>query len=614
MGNRQNLSLFNSDNSHPSVKHAISRTDTSLRNNQFLLSNAARARRGMLSGEEMSNILEILGVGLEKNLIQMLLPECEYLDQVEEKHLIGQMTERPLDTECRFRLGAHFALLGTTQRAQEIFGEILVLNPHHWETALASTATIAVTGDLNEAIEEFKQAKESAPQDGRADFGIGYCFERLGNQDKALSHYEKALQTRPTLDIASQRIAAIRVHRGEVPAAIEQYKQLINRNPEIVWNYLMLGQMQLHVGSHSEAVDTFERALTIEPDNFDMNDDYVESLMQSGCYEEAIAELHKRIENEGEFADTYVRLADMYSQIQDDEAAMLHYNKALEIHPAYIEAIVKSGTQHLRMERFMDAAAMFNAAVERNDQLITAYMGLGIAQLYSGKSTVAADTLDLAEALEPNTNLLFSEVARLQLKIGRAQKPQYETHQSGGLKGPPEQERDNLLCLQIERHRQAIMQNPNHADLHYRYALLLRSRGKYPEAIKHYKIALEINPSYHKASVKLGLCQRESGDHHEALEHLKRSVEINHEYVDLHYKLGLMYCDRIQFALAVEHYSLESETSRQGNIHDNLELALQNMGLVDRCQATWQAVCELDPQSKMAFLSQRSMKNMNSVR
>ena len=102
----------------------------------------------------MSNILEMLGVGLEKNLIQILLPQCECLDQVEEKHLIRQMTDRPLDTECRFRLGAHFALLGTAQRAQEIFGEILVLNPHHRETLLASAAAIAVTGDLNEAIDK----------------------------------------------------------------------------------------------------------------------------------------------------------------------------------------------------------------------------------------------------------------------------------------------------------------------------------------------------------------------------------------------------------------------------------------------------------------------------
>jgi tetratricopeptide (TPR) repeat protein len=562
----------------------------------------------------MSNILEMIGVGLDKSLIRLLLPQYDCLDPVEEEHLIKQAGVKPFETECRFRLGVHYALLGAMEPAQTHFDEILALNPNHIETSLAGASMLAAAGELDESIERFQHLKRIAPQNARVDFGLGYCYERSGKQDKALAHYEFAQQVMPTLDIATKRIAAIKLHRGDVPAAIEQYIQLIKANPGAVWTYLMLGQMQLHVGSHAEAVETFERALTIEPDNFDMHDDYVESLMQSGCYEEAIEELHHKIEQEGEFPDTYVRLADMYAQVQNDEAAMLNYDKALEIHPSYIEAIVKSGTQHLRMERFLDAAAMFNAAVELNDQLVTAYMGLGIAQLYSGKSTVAADTLDLAQALEPNTNLLFSEVARLQLKISLAQKPQYETQAVSGGGGEREHERDNLLCLQMERHRQAIMQNPNHADLHYRYALLLRSRGKYPEAIKHYKIALEINPSFHKAGVKLGLCQRESGDHSEGLEQLKKSVEINPEFIDLHYKLGLMYCDPIQFALAVEHYTLESETSKQGNVHDNLELALQNMGLVDRCMATWQAVCELDPQSKMAFLSHRSLKSLKSVR
>jgi hypothetical protein len=65
----------------------------------------------------------------------------------------------------------------------------------------------------------------------------------------------------------------------------------------------------------------------------------------------------------------------------------------------------------------------------------------------------------------------------------------------------------------------------------------------------------------------------------------------------------------------VEHFQNNiKEEADNPNIHANLTLALQNMGLVDRAAAAWRGVCELDPNSAMAFQAQRSIVSLKTIR
>jgi tetratricopeptide (TPR) repeat protein len=180
----------------------------------------------------------------------------------------------------------------------------------------------------------------------------------------------------------------------------------------------------------------------------------------------------------------------------------------------------------------------------------------------------------------------------------------------------PDQENEtieDLLDRQIERHRQAVHDRPNGADLQYRYALLLRGRGDVEEARRRLQTALEINPSFSQARIKLGLILLEQQHNEKALDQFKQAWRVSEEFVRLHYKLALMYCDKIHFALAVERFELTQDVADPSDAQANLRLALQNMGLVDRAAAIWRGVCELEPDSPMAFQAERSCALLNKV-
>jgi|GEM_PF-196382 len=567
----------------------------------------------------MDSLLELLGKGLSP-LMDLALPHNQILTS-EDVHLLKTaMNDEPLHLANKLRLGIHYAQSGATDKAAASFRELLAKHPHHIDTYLAWAATYSSLGELDAAITPLRQAREKNPKDGRISFGLGHCLEQQGKMEEAQKFYREGLDCPVALPQIRQRLAAIALERQDYSTVIEHCQALQHEHPEDVWAYMVLGQLYLITKQFEQAISSFERALTIEPDNFEMYDDQVETLAHDGQITAAIDRLQEIVEKQGEFPDSFVRLGDLYSQIGDDNTAVQNYQRALQLHPGYLEAAVKLGTQHLRMGRFYDAATRFNKAIEINERLISGYVGLGIAQHCAGKNDQADDTLDLAATLQPNTNLLFAEVCRLQRKIAlnRKETPGFDTTAIDAK--IDEGESNDLLNLQLEKFENALQEEPNHAQRHYQYGILLWGRGETSQAMEHFERAVGSHPCYFNARIKLGLTLREKGKRQQAMEHLIGAWHPQRDSIDFHYKLALMYCDKIKFALAMECLEAQhaGKNAEFGELRraempyvSNLTLALQNMDLVDRALATWRSLCELDPQSTMAFQAQRSVMHLN---
>ena len=563
----------------------------------------------------MGNLLELLGKGLEKDLLHLVLPNSIPLSASDIRRLTDEVRENPDHAGNILRLGIHYAQSGSAEKAEGAFRSILGQERKNLDALLAWAGLYAGGGCLAEAVNKLNEAHKIQEQDPRILYGLGYCCERAGKIGPAREYYTLGTKCPSYLRQNWQRLAALALVAGDYNLAIEFCRRLQQEHPEEVWYYQILGQLYLQTSAFEKAAEMFERALTIEPDNFELRDDEIEELAQAGRIREAIERMQQLISTQGEFADSYVRLGDLFSQLGEDESARESYHYALRLHQGYLEAAVKLGTQHLRMARFFEAAGSFNRAVEINDQIIAAYVGLGISEILAGKPEQGNDTLSLAMALQPNTNLLFAETARLQLKV--AQKVQAGPDSTPGLdieelgnkflpgKFPPD-EMDKLLKKQIERHQRSLERQPNDAGLNYRAAILLWGKGRGEEAAQRLRQAVTIHPGFARARVKLGLALRELGRQDEAREQLQQSLFFAPGMIELHYKLAVLFCDPIQFALAMENCSLEPALGADANVESNLRLALENMGLIDPAQATWQALCELEPQSRMAWQAQRT--------
>ncbi len=552
----------------------------------------------------MSYLLEILGRGLIGHLAGAFTNVLAMRSEETTEALEQAVEDDPDNIEAQIRLASRYLEEEKPVDARAIFLDILQEDSENLAARLGLACVFDELEELDIALEQLRIAQKYDAANPAILFCLGYCHERMKHSDSAIAYYQDSLSLCPTLRNAHERLSAIYLKQRDLDLAIHHYSRLCDLDPDMIDLHLTLANLLLKAGDYEGAIERYEHALALEPDNWTAHNDKVSAYEEAGLIREAIEHLHDMLDTNPEDADTRLRLGDMYARIGNDNAAIEHYGEAIRLCPEYLEANVKLGTQFLKIGRHQDAARWFSFALEINDRLLAAYVGIGVAQNAAGRRDEAVASFEMARNIEPNSTLLFSEVARMQLKASAgaaADNHLAVSTQTQTLADPSakvETQRADLLSQQIANLKSAIDAQPNHADLHYRLGLLLRNRGQIEDAIDAFRAAVEINPSYMKALIKLGLSLAELDNTDEAIEVLTRATELKPDYADLHYRLGLIFAQRHQFELAVEHYEQAVEGNPQNvAFQANLALALQNMGLIDRANASWQIVQNLAPES-----------------
>lgn len=544
----------------------------------------------------MAYLLEILGRGLLAELSAAFRDRLADDSESDTRTLESLIQKRPNSAEVNFRCGVRALREQRVVDAERFFCHALEFEPAHVDALVGSACARDETGRLSDAIERLRDAAALVPDDPAVLFALGFCLEKSGATDESESIYNRTIDAAPQLRNAHERLAAIHMRRGDVKRAIDRYEHLCWCEPGDIDFTLALANAYLTAGMHEKAIQRFQFALTLDPDNWELRNDVVSAYQQAGRLDDAIARMQHMIAEQPGFADNHLRLGDLFAQAGDSAKALSEYNHAVNINPDYLEALIKIGATLLREGRFTESAQSFNRAVELNDRLLIAYVGLGVAQLEIGKREDAMASIEMAAGVEPNSSLLFSEMARLQLKASAGRQvekyvdpPSVEVQSAGAATA-------DMIDEQIERHRSAIEKHPNYADLHYRLGLLLRSRGDLSAAIDSFESAVAINPNYVKALIKLGIAYHERDQHDLAIAQFKKAVSADPRIVDLYYQLGLIFADRGQFSLAVEQFEHAIRLAPENiELHANLALCLQDMGLIDRADACWKMLCEIAP-------------------
>lgn len=542
----------------------------------------------------MSYLLEALGRGLLGQLSDAFETQLPSTDP--EAEIIADV--RPNSTAsvaAGMRMGMSYLRSLRLADARRTFEQIMELTPNKLQPMLGLACVYDELGQSEETLRFLTMAQAHDPLDPAIAFALGYCLERSGNTDAAVASYRRAIELCPRLRNGYERLAAVEIQQGRFDEAIYWYERLVEMEPADLDVLLTLGSLHLQTGESSQGIERFQRALLVEPDTYDETE---ESLRKLDDSEDALPTMECVVERYPGVPEFRLRLGDMYRKSGQADRAIDEYRTAVELDPNLLEAAVKFGTQLLRMGRYAEAAQQFNRAVELNDRLMTAFVGLGVAQHEAGRTREALATFDLAASLEPNTTLLYSEAARLQFRAESHEDDDAE--RDAGLEvvdadAPTEASDDSeFLNETIRRHEQVLLSKPHYADLHYRHGLLLRQVGRFREAIQAFRNALAINPNYLKALIKLGVCLKEAGEDNNAIEIFRRALLLDTNFVDVHYQLGLLFAQRSQFDLAVEHFE-HAVAGNSSNIafRQNLALALQNIGMVDRAAATWRSICEM---------------------
>ena len=525
----------------------------------------------------MSKLLEIFGKGITVNTAEVI---WHWLSRTLSQE------EPSAHTESLLKILDHLAnreIVQSEEKTRAYLSEF----PDCILGRMAAAAGCLMQNDLKETLKQVQSVYWRQPSNTMALYVMGYCHERLGQIEQAVEFYQDCVKFKSYLQLPRQRMAAIYLKEGRIDRAVREYEILTSEHPDDISAIILLGYLYLASHKLSQAVDTFNLGIISHPDNFmdSQRDDEIQSLIDSGMYEQALETIKFTIEQMGPSQDLLIRMGDLYSQWERLDEAIVCYEHAIQVQPDSLEATIKLGTHYLRYQRFSLAAEQFNRASEINDQILDAYMGLALAQKLSDKQEQAMQTLSLASSIHKNSVLLYSEAATLQFQSVLDEKNNTNTQSD---KKPVSV--DDV----IRAYQQQIEMHKKSSDTHYKYGILMMGENNLPVAISALQNAISLNPSNYRALYKLIISIYDNCQKQKAIELLSEPDLTGASMFEQYYQMTMLYADKNEFANALKRLNVINATGsyKSVEVRADIEDMLETLGVIDRSAINWERINE----------------------
>lgn len=514
----------------------------------------------------MSHILEILGRGVVYNPADLLV---HWLDQGREQDWgkdgldpqVGQMIDLLLDKRL--------------ESAEEMLRSYCFAETVPVPGLLVAAALSLYQNDIPQAIEDLETVYRQQPCQTLVLYSLGYCYERINDEEKAIAFYQDCLKCKNHLQLPAQRLAALYLKQQRYEAAVSLYELLHQEYPADSQVLLSLGHLYLAMGQVQRAIDNFSRAIIVHPDSLQMEDHELDRLLQEHNFDEALAYVDGLLDIYPNRVDLLTKRGDVLQFMGDVEQSLLEYRQALTLTPDNIDACVKLGALYFRTQHLEQAARCFGHALEVHDRIIDAYLGLALAHYQDGQKDQALAAMCSASMIQPNSSMLFYETARALLLSMSAT-------DIGEMLEPEADPQETVLAV-LHAHQGRVMAEPNHPLFHYQLGLCQLYAAGPATAIYAFSSATESHPCFPRANAKLALCMYAVGDCDNALKQLTSLPAITTESLQLHYQTALLYSEPVKFAATMMNLSRTMADSWTDIDHAaQITVVLESLGIINR--------------------------------
>jgi tetratricopeptide (TPR) repeat protein len=323
---------------------------------------------------------------------------------------------------------------------------------------------------------------KKSPNKARPQHSLGLALADQGMIDKAITHYQKALEIDPNLYQTQINWGKALMVKGQIDAAIDHYLAALRIKPYSPEAHNNLGAALFKKGRLNEAIKHFLIAIEIRPNFANAQFNLGAALAQQGKTEEAVDRFYQALRLNPDYADPHNNLGGIFAQRGQNEKAIAHYSAALRLNP----------------------------------QLVQAHNNLGIALMQEGEFAEAINHFRKALQIQPDF-----ELAESNLKKALAIQRELEAEISG---------------LQ-----ELLQDSPDNVELHFQLGNLYFRKGDRHQAIQQYKKALQLNKKYVPAINNLALVAAANQEYYKALTIFLDVLKYRPDDAQTHYNIACMY-------------------------------------------------------------------------
>ncbi len=150
----------------------------------------------------------------------------------------------------------------------------------------------------------FEHARAVTGTNVVVELNIAEAYEDLGDDDRALRHYERALHLQPGTRGAHTRIGAILAKQGRLEDAERNLRLAVRFDPERPEPHFELARVSLRTGRSTVAASRFEQALRLDPDHAQARYHLAELKASRGARDAALVHFVEALEADPPPEDT----------------------------------------------------------------------------------------------------------------------------------------------------------------------------------------------------------------------------------------------------------------------------------------------------------------------
>ena len=227
---------------------------------------------------------------------------------------------------------------GKIDVAQELYNQVLKIDPNHSQALNNIGVIFKGLGELQKAKECYEKAIEINPNYTNAYYNLGVILQDLGDKQKAKSCYEKAIEIDPNYTDAHNNLGNIFKELRELQKAKECYEKTIEIDPNYAKAHNNLGAIFQDLGEKQKAKNCYEKTIEIDPNYANAHNNLGVIFREFGELEKAKKCFEKTIEIDPNYVDAYNNLGVIFKELGEFEKGKNYVKKAVEINPNYIAA------------------------------------------------------------------------------------------------------------------------------------------------------------------------------------------------------------------------------------------------------------------------------------
>jgi tetratricopeptide (TPR) repeat protein len=263
------------------------------------------------------------------------------------------------------------------QAAEQIYRQILALQPHHADAWHLLGVINAQTGNYQLAVEYIYRALAVRPDWAEAQANLGNALREQGKLVEAVLFLQHALHLKPDFALAHNNLGLAFKNQGKLDEAVACYRRALELKPDYAEAHNNLGNALTDQKKLDEAVACYRRAQELKPGFAAAHNNLGNALREQGKLDEAVACCRRALELDPGAAGAYNNLGAALTLQGQFIEAIACYQRARELQPGFTEAHLNLGNVLRKQGRLDEAAASFRRAVELKPDYADAHDGLG---------------------------------------------------------------------------------------------------------------------------------------------------------------------------------------------------------------------------------------------